>query len=75
MKKLYKAETNSMVVYVVEDWETDLAICVDWDLSQEEEAELIKAFEAGTLDETANGGEWNTPETVYAGTFNKVVLA
>lgn len=75
MKKLYKAQTNAMELYFVEDWGTNLAICVDCDLSEEEEHELIKAFEAGTLDETANGGEWGEPETVYGDAFAKEVLA
>jgi len=75
MKHLYRAETNAMSFYYVEDWDTDKAICVDWDLSEEEENELIQAFENGSLNETANGGEWEEPEKTYKGTFAKKHLA
>lgn len=74
MKKLYKAETNAMTMYFVEDWDTDTAICVDWDLSEEEEEELIATFEAGALDEEANGGDWKTTEEAYKNTFAKKLL-
>ena len=75
MKKLYKAETNAMTMFFVEDWDTNTAICVDWDLSEEEEKELIVSFEAGTLDEEANGGERKPIEEAYEGTFGKQLLS
>ena len=74
MKHLYTAETNAMRMYFVEDWDTDLVICVDWDLDEEEEKALIKSFENGTLDETANGGEWQDEDTAYVDTFAKRLL-
>lgn len=75
MKKLYTAETNGMRLYFVEDWETDLAICVDWDLDEYEVKELISAFENGTLIETANGAEWEPTDAAYDGTYNKTLIA
>ena len=75
MKKLYSVETNAMRLYYVEHWDNDPAICVDWDLSEDEEKELIAAFETGKLDETANGGEWKPIEEAYDGTFHKNALA
>lgn len=75
MKRLYTAETKGMRMYFVEDWETDLAICVDWDLDKDEEKELISAFENGTLIETANGGAWEPIDAAYADTYNKSIIA
>jgi hypothetical protein len=75
MKHLYSAETNAMTMYFVEDFDTNKAICVDWDLSQSEVDELITAFESGKLDETANGGKWGDPDEVYGDTFCKKRLA
>lgn len=75
MKHLYKAESNAMTFYIVEDFKMDQAIIVDWDLSDEEENELIAAFENGTLDYTANGCEWEDCESSYAGLFYRKCLA
>ena len=75
MKHLYKAESNAMTFYIVEDFKTNQAIIVDWDLSEEEENELIVAFENGTLDYTANGCEWENPDSAYSGLFCKIRLS
>lgn len=75
IKHLFSAETNAMRLYFVENYTTGQAICVDWDLSDEEEQELINAFENGTLDETANGQNWGNPDDVYGDTFSKHMLS
>lgn len=75
MKRLYKAESNTMGYYIVEDWESDLAIIVDWDLSPEEEEQLIEDFENEVLDEKANGGDWTSTDKVYMNLFNKKLLS
>ena len=75
MKHLYKAEDNAMRYYIVEDWDTDKAIVVDWDLNDEEESELIKNFENGTLEETANGEQWIDINEAYDGKFAKTLLS
>ena len=64
-----------MDFYVVEDWDTDEAITVDWDLSDDEEETLVKSFENETLDFTANGGEWIPVDEAYKGLFAKTLLA
>lgn len=74
MKHLYRAEDNAFVYYIVEDWTTGLAILVDWDLSDDEENDLIKSFENGTLDETKNGQEWHDIFGFYDNLFNKKML-
>lgn len=75
MKHLFKAFGNGMDYYIVEDFTSDLAIVVDWDLSEDEENELIAAFENETLDYTANGCKWESPESAYGSTFYRIRLA
>ena len=75
MKKLYKAESNAMNYYIVEDWDSDLAIVVDYDLSPDEENQLIEDFKNEILDEKANGGEWMSTDKVYMSLFNKKLLS
>lgn len=75
MKHLYKADSNAMAFYIVEDFKTDQAIIVDWDLSDDEENELIASFENGTLDYTANGCKWESTESAYGSTFYRIRLA
>lgn len=74
MKHLFKTESNVMNFYIVEDFETNLAIVVDWDLSEDEEKELISNFENSTLDYTANGCAWESIESAYGSCFNKIRL-
>ena len=73
--KLFRAEDNVQVYYIVEDWDKDLAIVVDWDLSDEEETDLVEAFQWGVLDFYANEGQWQPTDVVYRGLFNKQPLA
>lgn len=74
MKHLFKAESNAMNFYIVEDFTTNLAIVVDWDLSEDEERELVANFENGTLDYTTNGSAWECTESAYGSCFNKIRL-
>lgn len=71
---LYRIEVNTMYVYYVEDINTNKVICVDWDLDNEAEQELITQFQENRLDYTANGGEWSEPTEEYTNSIYPKVL-
>lgn len=71
MLKLYRAMTNAMTMYVVEDTITDKYIVADWDLSEEAEEELIRKFEAGEITGEENDGRWETEEEAFGETFDR----
>lgn len=75
MKWLYKAQNNFTNYYIVEDRERDLAIIIDWDLNEEEEQELIRAFKAGELEDDRVGQEWKPTEEVYNELWGREELA
>lgn len=62
---LYRTEVDAMSIYYVEDINANKIICVDWDLDDEQEQELIERFSDNRLDYTANGGEWEEPTEAY----------
>lgn len=62
---LYRIEVNAMSIYYVEDINANKIICVDWDLDDEQERELIEQFSDNRLNYTANGGEWSEPTEEY----------
>lgn len=74
MKHLYRTEHNYSNIYIVEDWEKDKAIVVDWDLNEVEEQKLIEHFENNTLVYEANGGEWLSIEEAYTNCYSKNLL-
>ena len=63
MKVLYSADTNYTRYYIVEDWDNLKAAVINWDLSKEEEKELIQNFVSGNID--FNSYEWVEYETAY----------
>lgn len=69
--RLYRARTNAMNIYVVEDTITDKYIVADWDLSENAEKELIQRFEAGEITGEENDGRWETEEEAFGETFNR----
>ena len=72
---LYRIEVNAMHIYYVEDINANKIICVDWDLNNEQEQELIEQFSDNRLDYTANGGEWSEPTEEYTNSkYPKVLL-
>lgn len=77
MKKLYVTQDNAMNYLVIEDFETDLAYVVDFDLSEEEVKKAAKAFEAGQytspLEIAENSKE--DAETVLARYNSRKILA
>lgn len=69
--RLYRARTNAMNLYVVEDTITDKYIVADWDLSEEAEEELIQHFEAGEITGEENDGRWESEEEAFGETFDR----
>lgn len=72
---LYRTEVDAMSIYYVEDITANKIICVDWDLDDKQERELIEQFSDNRLDYTANGGEWEEPTEAYIySPYPKVLL-
>lgn len=74
MLKLYRAMTNAMNLYVIEDTKTGLYIVADWDLSDDEENNLIEEFKAGNITGEEMDGVWSDEETAFQDTFDRVYL-
>ena len=73
---LCKAESNAMTVYIIEEHGGDCReIIVDWDLSDEEEADLVARFKREELDFYANDGKWLPENEAYKGLHSREVLA
>lgn len=60
-----------MNFFVIEDTITDKFIVADWDLSEDEEEELIRKFEAGKITGEENDGRWETEEEAFGETFDR----
>ncbi len=71
MLRLYRAKNNAMNMYVIEDTETGLYIVADWDLSEDEEKELIQQFEAGEINGEENGNSWESEDEAFGESFDR----
>lgn len=69
--RMYRARTNAMNLYVIEDTYTGLYIVADWNLSEDAEKELIQRFEAGEITGEENDGRWESEEKAFGETFNR----
>lgn len=72
---LFEAQDNAMNYIIMENWDTDKAIVIDHDISEEEVEELVAEFNKNGTLESRVDGKWTDTEEIYDGLFSKNVIA